>query len=158
MIRRGIIIILIVLVALSLWLGWASSNNRNLAKSYSPWGKLPMIGVGCTGGQVRVLVAQSRSPSDDRPGRSYGLPGKILRIRIVPLGSDVGQIWMTTVSCRYWVLTVLCSAYPLIVLLRYPSRRRKRLWRVQGRCHECGYNLTGNTSGVCSECGTEIKS
>ena len=25
-----------------------------------------------------------------------------------------------------------------------------------GFCQQCGYNLTGNTSGICSECGTEI--
>jgi len=27
-----------------------------------------------------------------------------------------------------------------------------------GRCVRCSYNLTGNTSGVCPECGTVIKS
>ena len=26
-----------------------------------------------------------------------------------------------------------------------------------GCCRECGYNLTGNVSGVCPECGTPIK-
>ena len=25
------------------------------------------------------------------------------------------------------------------------------------KCRECGYNLTGNVSGVCPECGTEIE-
>jgi len=25
-----------------------------------------------------------------------------------------------------------------------------------GHCVHCGYNLTGNTSGICSECGTAI--
>ena len=32
------------------------------------------------------------------------------------------------------------------VLRRYPP----------GHCRKCGYNLTGNVSGKCSECGTEI--
>lgn len=27
-----------------------------------------------------------------------------------------------------------------------------------GFCHKCSYNLTGNTSGTCPECGTEIQS
>lgn len=27
-----------------------------------------------------------------------------------------------------------------------------------GHCEKCGYDLTGNVSGVCSECGTEIES
>ena len=26
----------------------------------------------------------------------------------------------------------------------------------RGRCSTCGYNLTGNVSGVCPECGTEV--
>lgn len=26
-----------------------------------------------------------------------------------------------------------------------------------GACQKCGYNLTGNTSGVCPECGTHAK-
>lgn len=28
--------------------------------------------------------------------------------------------------------------------------------RAPGYCLECGYNLRGNVSGVCSECGTQI--
>ncbi len=31
-------------------------------------------------------------------------------------------------------------------------RRRAELLRA-GQCSECGYDLTGNTSGVCPECG-----
>jgi len=32
-------------------------------------------------------------------------------------------------------------------------------WRrlTPGFCRECGYNLTGNTSGICPECGTAIR-
>ena len=35
-----------------------------------------------------------------------------------------------------------------------------RLWRrssLADRCRRCGYNLTGNTSGICPECGTAIE-
>src|SRR5262245_38932526 len=31
-----------------------------------------------------------------------------------------------------------------------------KAWR-KNRCHECTYNLTGNVSGVCPECGTKIE-
>ena len=40
-------------------------------------------------------------------------------------------------------------------LLDRPRERRElrtRRWR-QGRCKACGYDLTGNVSGVCPECG-----
>ena len=37
----------------------------------------------------------------------------------------------------------------------WSNARRRRLARA-GRCQTCGYNLTGNTSGICPECGTAI--
>ena len=33
---------------------------------------------------------------------------------------------------------------------------RYNRWRAGKCCLTCGYNLTGNTSGVCPECGTAI--
>ena len=50
---------------------------------------------------------------------------------------------------------VLCGLYPSFVFVRGPLRRWWR--RRKGLCIKCGYNLTGNESGVCPECGTEIK-
>ena len=34
--------------------------------------------------------------------------------------------------------------------------RKVKHRRSSGLCLECGYNLTGNTTGVCSECGTAL--
>jgi len=36
--------------------------------------------------------------------------------------------------------------------------RARRHWRPVGHCRSCSYNLTGNTSGVCPECGNPIGS
>jgi len=33
-------------------------------------------------------------------------------------------------------------------------RDRRRI--PPGHCRKCGYNLTGNVSGVCPECGTAV--
>jgi hypothetical protein len=33
-------------------------------------------------------------------------------------------------------------------------RDRRRI--PPGHCRECGYNLTGNVSGICPECGTPV--
>ena len=38
---------------------------------------------------------------------------------------------------------------------RGPLRRWRR--RKRGLCLHCGYNLTGNTSGVCPECAQKIE-
>ena len=49
---------------------------------------------------------------------------------------------------------ILFSIYPTIVFFRGPYRRYRR--RKKGLCLKCGYNLTGNVSGVCPECGEKI--
>lgn len=54
---------------------------------------------------------------------------------------------------------------PLLMILgvvtvwrfRAGKRRRKRTRLELELCLDCGYNLTGNVSGVCPECGTPIR-
>ena len=53
-----------------------------------------------------------------------------------------------------WMLLVLLAAYPTIAFIRGPMRRMRR--RRKGLCVKCGYDLTGNVSGVCPECGQGI--
>lgn len=49
------------------------------------------------------------------------------------------------------LLATLAAMFPTTWLL---SARRKTA--VPGVCRVCGYNLSGNTSGVCPECGSPI--
>lgn len=54
--------------------------------------------------------------------------------------------------CPVWMLTVAFGSLLVPCLMVKPSlRRRKR--RMNGLCIKCGYNLTGNASGICPECG-----
>ena len=53
------------------------------------------------------------------------------------------------------LLVLLFGSYPLIAFIRGPLRRWRR--RKRGKCQNCGYNLTGNVTGVCSECGTAVR-
>ena len=56
------------------------------------------------------------------------------------------------VHLPYWLLTVATALGPA---LRFDAARKKReLQRRQGRCPVCGYDLSGNVSGVCPECGS----
>jgi hypothetical protein len=68
-----------------------------------------------------------------------------------------------TIPVRFWTL-VLPSRLLLAVLSPLPAVwigtmiRRFRLYRRRRlndrtHCHTCGYDLTGNVSGVCPECG-----
>jgi hypothetical protein len=50
----------------------------------------------------------------------------------------------------YWLLLIVVS--PLVIWSWWRDRRRF----PRGRCCECGYNLTGNVSGVCPECGMAV--
>jgi hypothetical protein len=56
--------------------------------------------------------------------------------------------------------TVLTSVLPLLGARRRMRRaivdRRQRLRRAAGLCLVCSFDLTGNVSGVCPECGTAI--
>lgn len=60
------------------------------------------------------------------------------------------------VRVPYWPLGIL-----LIVLVTLLLRRNLLAWRLyrrarRGLCLRCGYNLTGNLSGICPECGTAV--
>ena len=58
------------------------------------------------------------------------------------------------VHLSLWIPFVLFAAYPTIAWIRGPVRRWRR--RQRSLCLTCGYDLTGNVSGVCPECGTPI--
>jgi len=54
-----------------------------------------------------------------------------------------------------WFPVLLFGFYPIVAFYRGPLLRWRR--GRKGYCKNCNYNLTGNESGVCPECGTEIK-
>lgn len=64
--------------------------------------------------------------------------------------TSVGRTHARGIGAPFWGVAVLLSAYPAWVLQRGPLRRRRR--RRRGLCVACGYNLTGNVSGICPEC------
>ena len=52
--------------------------------------------------------------------------------------------------CPSWFLAVTFSIMPAYWLIRW------RRLNQAGGCLSCGYNLTGNISGVCPECGMAV--
>lgn len=64
--------------------------------------------------------------------------------------------WSFSASLPLWMPLALLGAYPLFVLWRDGRTARQR--RERGLCEKCGYDLTGNVSGVCSECGAKVGS
>ena len=49
-----------------------------------------------------------------------------------------------------WIL-LLSVVTPTFMLFLYERKARR-----EGHCQSCNYNLTGNVSGICPECGTKI--
>ncbi len=72
--------------------------------------------------------------------------------RILPNTQAPGQCGVTTIMVPYWTLFSLV-AIPTAFLCWLDHRRIP-----PGHCQNCGYNLTGNISGICPECGAVIHS
>ena len=68
------------------------------------------------------------------------------------MASTKGFRW--SIGLPMWALFVVFTAYPASALVRGFVRGWRR--RKLGLCLKCGYDLTGNVSGVCPECGTEV--
>jgi hypothetical protein len=67
--------------------------------------------------------------------------------------ASFGEPW------QYWLAAAATNAAAgaagLWWLWRGVARERQQLRARQGLCSLCGYDLTGNVSGVCPECGSE---
>ncbi|MBN2445765.1 MAG: hypothetical protein JXO22_03515 [Phycisphaerae bacterium] len=59
-----------------------------------------------------------------------------------------------TLCMSSWYPIIIFAVLPTIWLLRRWLARQRRL--LYNACHNCGYNLTGNVTGRCPECGTDI--
>lgn len=66
----------------------------------------------------------------------------------------IGPHTVFQTQVRTWIGTpaILLAIWPLAAFYRGPVRRFHR--RRRGQCIQCGYNLSGSTTGVCPECGT----
>jgi hypothetical protein len=64
-------------------------------------------------------------------------------------GLILGTQTFTFLVAPHASLAAAFLALPAALLIASLGRRRRR----PGTCRRCGYNLTGNVSGVCPECG-----
>jgi hypothetical protein len=64
------------------------------------------------------------------------------------------------VALPHWAAIILAAILPAACAPRWAAAARAtaRRWRRgrPGACRVCGYNLTGNVSGVCPECGAPV--
>ena len=73
---------------------------------------------------------------------------------------DFGMGWnipayygsMNTILFPHWFLALIFAILPTVWLIKW----RKRRALGDNVCVNCGYDLTGNTTGKCSECGEAL--
>jgi hypothetical protein len=91
---------------------------------------------------IRKLYANLARPISTRIPWAYG----------IKTNSSWGA--GTMIILPFWTMIALFASYPTIAFIRGPLRRWRR--KKNGLCIECGYDLTGNESGICPECGSKV--
>lgn len=149
---------------------------------WSPVWATPPAGttVALRGGSLRVLQDVSGRPSFGAVREFLGVrreewssllpapPGTPGSFPTAPAGSYPRGYTVNVTAKHYRVtlvpfaLLVAVTALPPATWLMFqlPSTiraARRRLRVRRGCCGECGYDLTGNSSGVCPECGTPTR-
>ena len=103
-------------------------------------------GASMSGGQLWVFW-------NTFPGFIDGWPRSVFgRYRWTPHVSVLGSAKCGTgaVSIPCWNLFIVLAAGTFWAWMRSPGRHKS------GHCQKCGYDLTGNVSGRCPECGERI--
>jgi len=157
MIRKAVIVVLTLAAAAALALYISSRFVKAgllLEAGESFRWRDDRTSIGCRlGGRYLVIWYNDPDPS---PGSTWGMSlasHRFMGVKYVAHANSWGYR-MVHFRISLWVLATLLAAYPAVALARGPLRRHRR--RRKGLCLKCGYNLTGNVSGVCPECGHEI--
>ena len=172
MIRKGLVLVLAVssLTLLALILHIRLTQNPN---DDTPV-KLPTDGVWISQAGTRVLVAfmlddvlrlecydpnaMRKWDQDFRFEQAYLARLVVGEERLVVFdGLFAGGIRPGRIGVMFplWAPCLVLAVYPTIAFIRGPYRRYRR--RKKGLCLKCGYNLTGNISGICPECGEHFR-
>ena len=78
---------------------------------------------------------------------------------VVAVSIVVGTTVLSLLFVPKWAFEISCAAlwFALLLFLWNDPTLLARYRQSRGHCPHCGYDLTGNVSGICTECGTAIK-
>jgi hypothetical protein len=145
LVRRAVIACSLLIVTLGV-LSYCVSPSVSLLPAGSPTWDVWHICLEFDEGTLAFWYEpkpSDRSASDPLAQRAWTLAG----VRVcIGKGFDF--------SAPFWLVAALLLApvlAPIVVRRAVRARRAKK-----GRCANCGYNLTGNVSGRCPECGTFV--
>ncbi len=160
MIRKAIIIFLATLALASLSLGVAANCSDTVSWAMRDADGLPRIWFFCTGDKLTLqhwCAIEEERPWSHTEHAFIGVGVLITFGDVRPSGytkPDRLPLKIINIFCPRWFPFLLClllAIYPMLAFVRRPLRRYRR--RKRGWCVYRGYNLKGDTSGVCPECG-----
>lgn len=67
--------------------------------------------------------------------------------------SSFTNFYVTMITVPAWFFGTITAILPAVWIA---NRLRQKHRTSELRCHVCSYDLTGNTSGTCPECGTPV--
>jgi hypothetical protein len=99
----------------------------------------------------RLFGARYDLPEVEIPPQFVTVENFVWKSKKVSSPTVVGQIDYSYVAFPHWLVASLLCLWP-----EFQQISRWRPARPTGFCAVCGYNLTGNASGACPECGTPV--
>jgi hypothetical protein len=133
--------------------GSSATYRRGLFESFEV-GRRALLGIRCCRGRFAVSYVEPR----EQPPPTYGLPPPpgwcITTWDCYARDCPRSGFHVKSMRGALWLPLLLFAAYPTIAFIRGPVRRWRR--GRKGHCRKCGYDLTGNVSGVCPECGEAV--
>lgn len=168
MIRKAIIVVMTLLAAAAgaAWV-WAAAGGRSvtlLSQSSDTW----TLNCSLESLHKRLRVVHWRFPkrrADELIINLDETPSATSRTEFwSPLGFSYtrhravltnGPVSVVRIVLPLWEPLVIFGLYPAIAFIRGPLRRYRR--RRRGLCIRCGYDLEGNVSGACPECGRTMR-
>ena len=148
MIRKAIIVVL-VLGAVGTFAAHVSSQ-RTIRHFTVVSSRHSTLGISAYCGKLRLAFLNY--PEEEGPFWAIEVPiWHGFHYRRFDFGNQKAY-W--ALSFPTWSAVATLAAYPTVAFIRGPLRRWRR--RRRGLCVACGYDLTGNTTGVCSECGEAV--
>ena len=139
--------------------GEAGASDRSVMSAFGVI-RAYELSVGTVDGSPPPVVWVRKSRlADDAVRQKMALPLPRYLNREIQVGgygvaysADAEGIIQAELRIPYWPPAVLFALLPGVWIWGWIGRRGS----VGPRCRRCRYNLTGNTSGVCPECGEAV--
>ena len=103
-----------------------------------------------------IDLAHARRTLESYAPRRLRIPLSVFGDLSIRTGSNRNRWRYVVVRVPLWAMVALLFCHPAVAYFRGPFLHRLRPKRNQ--CTSCGYDRSGNTTGICPECGIAFSS